>query len=303
MLDGLRSVSKGVAVLFVIQFLLGSSTFGWWRGHWSKAMHWCPLCSRWGSTMHWTQMRENRLLTFLDDIDECAPDKVATIFVLLQNKLWQHASEFGENTIVESWRGLPLGLWVIHQDSSSRRHRVEKILCKRSRRLEIYFRREHCVFWETTSFQSKGCLRNRLQFRTVQQNQKSFSWMQNEGWTKDPRLTCGMWSSLFFTEIRISRTLHMWKERIGRKQWPVRTSLPTVWPLPCWPTDVSCNDASNHPSKLLQNRHPPHAQRANDFVWHVASRQLLCRMEQERRIGWRLQERPDTFNGHPWKDH
>ena len=34
---------------------------------------------------------------------------------------------------------------------------------------------EHCAFWEVIRlFQSVGCVRNKLQFRTVQQNQKSF---------------------------------------------------------------------------------------------------------------------------------
>ena len=38
----------------------------------------------------------------------------------------------------------------------------------------------HCAFWEAIRlFQSVGCVRNKLQFRTVQQNQKSFPWMQD----------------------------------------------------------------------------------------------------------------------------
>ena len=38
---------------------------------------------------------------------------------------------------------------------------------------------EHCAFLEAIRlFQSVGCVRNKLQFRTVQQNQKSFPWMQ-----------------------------------------------------------------------------------------------------------------------------
>ena len=38
---------------------------------------------------------------------------------------------------------------------------------------------EHCAFSEVTrSFQSAGCVRNKVQFRTAQQNQKSFPWMQ-----------------------------------------------------------------------------------------------------------------------------
>ena len=39
---------------------------------------------------------------------------------------------------------------------------------------------EHCPFWEVLRlFQSAGCVRNKLKFRTVQQNQKSFLWMQD----------------------------------------------------------------------------------------------------------------------------
>ena len=39
---------------------------------------------------------------------------------------------------------------------------------------------EHCAFLEVIHlFQSVGCARNKLQFRTVQQNQKSFLWMQD----------------------------------------------------------------------------------------------------------------------------
>ena len=82
---------------------------------------------------------------------------------------------------------------------------------------------EHCVFLEATrSFQSAECARNRLQFRTAQQNQKSFPWMQVLGWTVDPRLTCGIWSLLFFTEIRT---------KVNKKQgdlstYPTRKKIP-----------------------------------------------------------------------------
>ena len=63
---------------------------------------------------------------------------------------------------------------------------------------------EHCAFWEAIRlFQSVGCVRNKLQFRTVQQNQKSFPWTQDWGWTVYPRLIYGIWSSQFFTETRI----------------------------------------------------------------------------------------------------
>ena len=39
---------------------------------------------------------------------------------------------------------------------------------------------ERCAFLGVIYlFQSVGCVRNKLQFRTVQQNQKSFPWMQD----------------------------------------------------------------------------------------------------------------------------
>ena len=46
-------------------------------------------------------------------------------------------------------------------------------------RTENPFQVEHCAFSEAIRlFQSVGCVRNKLQFRTVQQNQKSFPWTQ-----------------------------------------------------------------------------------------------------------------------------
>ena len=52
-------------------------------------------------------------------------------------------------------------------------------------------------------FQSVGCVRNKLLFRTVQQSQKSFLWTQECGWTVYPHLIYGIWPSQFFTETRI----------------------------------------------------------------------------------------------------
>ena len=52
---------------------------------------------------------------------------------------------------------------------------------------------EHCAFSEAIRlFQSVGCVRNNLQFRTVQQNQKSCHWMQNWGWMVSPHLIYGI---------------------------------------------------------------------------------------------------------------
>ena len=64
---------------------------------------------------------------------------------------------------------------------------------------------EHCAFSEVIRlFQSVGCARNRHQFRTVQQNQKSFLWVQDWGKMVFPLLICGIWSSQFLeTRIRV----------------------------------------------------------------------------------------------------
>ena len=61
--------------------------------------------------------------------------------------------------------------------------------CRRSWGFKIYIRVEHCAFLEVIHvFQSVGCVRKKLQFRTVQQNQKSFLWMQVWGWDGIPAL-------------------------------------------------------------------------------------------------------------------
>ena len=54
-------------------------------------------------------------------------------------------------------------------------------------RTQNLLRVEHCAFSEVIRlFQSVGCARNKLQFHTVQQNQKSFLWMQDWGWMVFP---------------------------------------------------------------------------------------------------------------------
>ena len=47
------------------------------------------------------------------------------------------------------------------------------------------------------------CKKQTSQFRTVQQNQKSFPGTQDWGWTVYPKLIFGIWSLQFFTETRI----------------------------------------------------------------------------------------------------
>ena len=53
---------------------------------------------------------------------------------------------------------------------------------------------EHCAFLEVERlFQSVGCVRSKLQFRTVQQSQKSFLWMQVYAWMGYSRSIFGIW--------------------------------------------------------------------------------------------------------------
>ena len=56
----------------------------------------------------------------------------------------------------------------------------------------------------THLFREVGCVRNKRQFRTVQQNQKSFLWMRDWGWMVFPHLIYGIWSLQFLgTRIRV----------------------------------------------------------------------------------------------------
>ena len=70
--------------------------------------------------------------------------------------------------------------------------------CRRSWGLKIHFLEEHCVFLEVIHlFQQVGCVRNKLQFHTVQQNPKSSLWTLDWDWMVFPHLICGIWLFLF----------------------------------------------------------------------------------------------------------
>ena len=72
-----------------------------------------------------------------------------------------------------------IAIWVILQNNGDwdcfRTPTLQEIL-----RTQNQLQGEHCVFSEVIHlFQQVGCARNKLQFHTVQQNQKSFPWMQD----------------------------------------------------------------------------------------------------------------------------
>ena len=62
-------------------------------------------------------------------------------------------------------------------------------------RIQNLLRVEHCAFLEVIHFYPTSwmCKKNKLQFRTVQQNPKSFLWMQDWGWTGFLLSICGIW--------------------------------------------------------------------------------------------------------------
>ena len=71
-------------------------------------------------------------------------------------------------------------------------------LCGRSWRFEIHFWRNIVRFWKSYICSNKLDVQE-----TNQQNQKSFPWMQDWGWTVYPHLINGIWSSQFL-ETRIT---------------------------------------------------------------------------------------------------
>ena len=77
-------------------------------------------------------------------------------------------------------------------------------LCRRSWGFKIYIRWNIVLFWKSYVCINQLDVRNKLQFRKVQQNQKSFRWMQDWGWMVYPYLIYGIWPSQFLeTRIRV----------------------------------------------------------------------------------------------------
>ena len=77
-------------------------------------------------------------------------------------------------------------------------------LCRRSWGFKIYIR------WNIVRIRKPYVCSNKLDvqetrfsFAQFKQNQKAFPWMQDWGWTENPRLIYGIWSSQLFTEKRI----------------------------------------------------------------------------------------------------
>ena len=77
-------------------------------------------------------------------------------------------------------------MWVIQQNNTDwdcfKTPTLQEIL-----RIQNLHQVEHCAFMEVIHlFQSVGCVSNKLQFRIVQQNEKSFPWVQDSGWMENP---------------------------------------------------------------------------------------------------------------------
>ena len=115
--------------------------------------------------------------------------------------------------------------------------------CRRSWGFKIHIRWNIVRFWKSyIFFQSVGCVRNKLKFRTVQQNQKSFLWMQDWRWMVSPHLIYGIWSSQFLeTRIRVIKNgeTRLWTKREVRSNTSHNSKTKTIsrsdqWFGQCW---------------------------------------------------------------------
>ena len=71
-----------------------------------------------------------RLLAFLDDIRVvCVPDRVATIYALLQNKLWQHARIRVNLGKTQLWNRGGVFPWVVSHSSEQHRRLIHTPSC------------------------------------------------------------------------------------------------------------------------------------------------------------------------------
>ena len=102
--------------------------------------------------------------------------------------------------------------------------------CRRSWGLEIYLSWNICVFSEgTRSFQSAGCVRNRLQFRTVLQKLKFFPSMQVYA-MEFQLLIFGIWSWRCLILLQTNSTTPKIEYEETRRVTPHQTSTPKTKP-------------------------------------------------------------------------
>ena len=121
----------------------------------------------------------------------------------MDQSLWRNVQHVWSHTVITHANSNTIVMWEIQHNSADwdcfKTPILQEIL-----RIQNLHQVEHCAFLEVIRlFQSVGCVRNKLQFRTVQQNRKSSLWTQDWGWTVYPYLIYGIWSSQFFTETRI----------------------------------------------------------------------------------------------------
>ena len=145
-------------------------------------------------------------------------EQTCTIDHKMDQSLWQtiisfdllHSSYMWIQTILSSWKHCQ----TMQVGTVSRLWFLQEIL-----RIQSLHQVEHCAFWEVIRlFQSVGCVRNKLQFRTVQQNLKSIPWTQDWGWMVFP---CFLWDL-------IVAVLHGNKYQSNQERWDPCTNLRKV---------------------------------------------------------------------------
>ena len=118
----------------------------------------------------------------------------------------------------------------------------------RSWRFKIYFWWNFMRFWKSYICSKKfGCVRNKLQFHTVQQNLKVSLWNQDWDLTVFPLLIYGIW--LFLSLETRFRPWSIWSTRLQRNQGDQRSQgkINVLTDIDCVPSNVQ----SSHQEALL----------------------------------------------------
>ena len=179
--------------------------------HSINSMHWWPSFQRRRKEICWrivTSMLSNCsemfiLGTYWKTWYSMVSEQTCTIDHKMDQSLWQNDYLVWSLTFILHVTTNNIVMWETLPNNADwdcfKTPILQEIL-----RIQNLHQVELCAFLEVIRlFQSVGCARNKLQFRTVQQNQKSFLSMQDWGWTVYWHLIYGIWSSQFLTEKRI----------------------------------------------------------------------------------------------------
>ena len=115
-------------------------------------------------------------------------EQTCTIDYKMDQSLWQTTESLDILYPPNMWNTDNIVMWEILL-SNADWDCFKTLTSREILRIQNLLREEHSAFLEVIHlFRRVGCVRNKLQFRTVHQNQRSFLWMQDWGWTVYPHL-------------------------------------------------------------------------------------------------------------------